>query len=278
MTMANDNRHRTRHKASGLESGLGVLFLAAMPLALWLFTGSPVTILFATVLFGLLGLALRLISTGQSVARAYDAARIAARPRLPRKLTGSALIGLVVFLLAGNQVHSLAVPMICGLVAFGLSVAAFGIDPVQDKGHDDPNEQARLNRQTLLTEVEATLTKTKSRVHAFGDTQLSQRTTVSVDLVLSLARASAQDAAQFDKLTRTITKFGDILTSEVQRLDDSKDSETYAFARRRFLAKLKVLTESFEEIAWKKGIHAGRDPFDMEADLLLDRMRLDPAV
>ena len=129
---------RLNERRAGMEPGLGVLFLAAFPMVLWLFQGSAVALFSAMLQFGLLGLALRLVARGQEITRAYHAARVAHRPKLPRKVIGSVLIGLVVFILAGHQFHALTVPLLCGIAATGLSIAAFGVDPMKDKGLDDP--------------------------------------------------------------------------------------------------------------------------------------------
>ena len=127
--MRNRSRETDKEEDSGFDSGLNVLFLASFPLILWFFQGSAVLLVTAVIQMALFSGALRLISRGQKLHRAYDAATVAHRPRLPRKILGSALIGLMVLILAGHHFVSLAGPMVLGLTATGLSIAAFGPDP-----------------------------------------------------------------------------------------------------------------------------------------------------
>ncbi|MBS0125587.1 hypothetical protein [Thetidibacter halocola] len=269
-----DNHDR---REQGVEAGLGVLFLAAFPLVLWLFQGSAVALLSALVEFMLLALALRLIAQGQAVTRAYDAARVAYRPKLPRKLMGSTLIGLVVLILAGHQFPTLLWPLACGLMAFLLSVLAFGIDPMKDKGLDDPAELQRLQHKALITEVETTLAEVVSRVAGLNDADLTRRSRAATETVLRLMRASAQEPAQLDQLRKPLTTVTRILGEEVMRLESDWEGAQQPFARRRYVAKLSLLVEKFQDLAFRGGVRVGRDAFDMEADLLLERMRGDSA-
>jgi hypothetical protein len=269
-----DNHDR---RGQGVETGLGVLFLAAFPLVLWLFQGSAVALLSAVLEFALLAMALRLIAQGQAVARAYDAARVARRPKLPRKLIGSALIGVAVLILAGHQFPTVLWPMVCGLTASGLSVLAFGLDPLRDKGFDDPAELQRLRDKALMTEVETTLAEVVSRVAGLNDADLTRRSQAAIETVLRLMRASAQEPFQLDQLRKPLTTVTRILGEEVMRLESDWEGTQHPFARRRYVAKLSLLVEKFQDLAFRGGVRVGRDAFDMEADLLLERMRGDTA-
>lgn len=260
-------------KDQGGDAGLSVLFLAALPLILWVFQGSALGLIFAVLQFGLFALALRLIARGLETTRAYEAARVARRPKVPQKLVGSALIGLVLLILAGHQFQTIFMPLGCGLVGFALSVAAFGIDPMKDKGFDDPEELARRRLELWLTETETLLEEARARVSGLGDTDLTQRTTAHLDGVMQIVRIVGSDPLQSERMPSALTKFAEILTREVLRLEGDWDGPSNVFARRRYLAKLKVLVTMVEDISLKSGLRAGKDAFDMEADLLLERMR-----
>ena len=104
-----------------IESGLNFLFLAAFPLLLWVFQDSFAGIATAIALLWVYSLALRLIAAGQQIHHDYDHADVARAPRVPRKVIGAILIGLVVLVLAGHKYDNLWIPGLTGVLATGLA-------------------------------------------------------------------------------------------------------------------------------------------------------------
>lgn len=262
------------------NSGLNVLFLAAFPLLLLLFQGSPSGVFTAVLALFLLGMALRLISRGQRLQKDYDAAVNAERPRTPRKLMGAILIGVFVLILSGHHFVSLHVPLLMGCLACGLAIAAFGMDPLKDKGQTlsvvEPVEEASLADKAMAAPAKR-LQALTDRIAALGDADLSRRTAAARDMVLRLARTMINDSGDPRIMRKPIGKFIEILQAEIDRLEGSWEGEEHLFARRRYVAKLQVMSDSFEEHARKKSARRGRDAFDLEADLLLDRMQHETA-
>lgn len=258
---------------SGFDSGLSVLFLAAFPLLLWLFQGSAINALTAVVLIAMLGTALRLIAMGQKRQRAYENAELALAPRLPMKLIGSGLVGIVVMVLAANHFMQVAMPMAFGFAAACLSLLAFGMDPVHDKGLDDPVLMARLEADTLQIVTDDTLLELTERVADLGDARLTMRSDALRNRTMHLIRAFGSPPGDLMRMQRPITKLTEIFALEVDRLERAWHSDRHVFARHRFEAKLQVLLDSFEERTRRSGVKAGNDAFDLEADLLIDPMR-----
>ena len=275
--MLHRSRTSTKEDDHCFNSGLNVLFLASFPLVLWFFQGSAVLVVTAVIQMALLSAGLRLISNGQRVHRAYDSARVAKRPRLPRKFLGSSLIGLVVLILAGHHFVSLGIPMAMGVLATALSLAAFGMDPLKDKGINDPEVLARQESDGMLAGVDQQLKLLSDRVAALGDADLRLRTDAAREMVTRLLRALVQDTTVTMKLLKPTQKFTEILSAEVERLEEACDSDDYLFARRKYMAKLQVLTQSYEDRLRKFGGHRKGDAFEFQADLLLDRMNRDSA-
>ncbi|CUH78763.1 hypothetical protein [Tropicibacter naphthalenivorans] len=263
---------RASNEAANFDSALNVMFLAAFPLLLWVFQGSFAGVATALVEIWIFSIALRLISRGQKIQREYDAAQVAHRPRLPRKLLGSALIGVMVLILAGHQFADLLFPLVLGVFAMGLSVAAFGLDPMTDKGLNDPEVVARIEIDTAMEAIEAKLAIVADQVASLQDADLTRRTEVARDMVVRLARDNVSDIKGFRRVRKPVEKFSAMLSEEAERLIASWDGEDYLFARKRYVAKLDVMTDSFATRARKNGFQAGRDAFEMEADMLLDRM------
>lgn len=259
-------------EAANFDSALNVMFLAAFPLLLWVFQGSFTGIATALLEIWLFSMALRLISRGQKVQREYELAEVADRPALPRKLLGSVLIGVMVLILAGHQFQSLLLPLLSGLAATGLSILAFGLDPLRDKGMDDPAVIARMECEAAQEALSHRLDVVADQVAALQDAELIRRTDRARDLIDRLMQDTARDADSFARIRKPIETFAHMLSEEVQRLLDSAEGSDFTFARRRYMAKLQVMTESFSTHARKKGYQAGRDAFEREADNLLNRM------
>lgn len=258
---------------SGFDTGLSVMFLSAFPLLLWLLHGSFGNALTALFLLALLGIALRLIAMGQKRQRAYENAELALAPRLPLKLIGSGLIGLVVMVLAASQFAEAALPMVLGYVAACLSLLSFGMDPIRDKGLDNPHLMAQLEADTLQITTDDALLELTERVADLGDARLTMRSDAMRNRAMQLIRAFGTNPADLLRIKRPIAKLTEIFALEVDRLERAWDSDRHVFARHRFEAKLQVLMDSFEDRARRSGVKAGHDAFDLEADLLIDRMR-----
>lgn len=249
-----------------LDTGLNFMFLSAFPLLLWVFQDSFAGIATAIALMWVLSLALRLISVGQQLHFDYDQAEIARAPRIPRKVIGSMLIGFVVLVLAGHKYDNIILPMLAGVVAVSLSLAAFGADPRKDKG------SRRAQERALRDAVETGLAALADRVAALDDAALTLRTEAARNLILRPMRQSAGQPDKLARLERPLRKMVSLLDAEVARLEAAWFGQGREFARRRFLAKLEVMTESYEAFARHSGIRGARDAFERQADMLIDRM------
>lgn len=258
--------------ASSFDSGLNVLFLSAFPLVLWLFRDSAANIIVAVIGIILFAVALRLISSGQKIQNLYDAAEMAHKPRLPRKIIGSVLIGIVVAILAGSQSQSLLFPAAMGAVALGLSLTTFGLDPMKDKGLDNPEVLAKIEIAEFQAQIEEELSELAERVADLGDAQLTMQTDAARTLAVQIARSFATSASDLRQMRKPFAKFIAILGSEIARLEAAWHGDEGRFARHRYSAKLQVLADSFAERARRGGVKSGRDVFEMEADMLLGRM------
>ena len=249
-----------------IDSGLNFLFLAAFPLLLWVFQDSFAGIATAIALLWVYSLALRLIAAGQQIHHDYDHAEIARAPRVPRKVIGSILIGLVVLILAGHKFDNLWIPALTGVLAAGLALSAFGLDPMRDKG------SGRARREAALDSVEAALASLADRVAALDDATLTLKIETARRLVLTPMRQFAGDPRTADRLDRPARRVVEIMEQEIDRLEAAWNAQGHVFARRRFLAKLDIMTDSFESFAMQNGIRSARDAFERQADQLIDRM------
>ncbi|MDU8909850.1 hypothetical protein [Aestuariicoccus sp. MJ-SS9] len=269
--------NRDKQVLGPFDSGLYMLYLAAFPLLLILFQGSVLTVVGALFQLVLFALALWLIWSGQKAHAAYDAAEVARRPRLPRKLVGSVLIGFLVLILAGLQFHTFGPPLGLALTATSLSIAAFRPDPLRHKGIDDPKVVLRQRTAELTGKADAMLDAIVADIAALEDDDLTLRSQAMRSAVSRLVRMAANDTAVLGALRKPLRRFLKILAEETIELVDAWDSDRHAYARHRFVAKMTALTRAFEAKARAIGLNDGRDEFELEADLLIERIPQRPA-
>jgi hypothetical protein len=265
-----DNEGVQQERAQ-LDSGLNFMFLAAFPLLLWIFEASFAGIATAIALIWILSLALRLISVGQHIQFDYERADVARAPRVPRKFIGSVLIGLVVVMLAGHKFNSLVLPFLAGGAACFLSLAAFGLDPRRDKGTEKSHEMATLEQ------AEDDMVALADRVAALDDAELTLKIEAARERIMRPIRAGSDDHRTLARIAHPVKKVTEMLCREVTQLETDWTEGGRSFARRRFLAKLDVLSDGFEALALKCGVRGARDVFERQADILIDRMPTESA-
>lgn len=270
--MRNIREHKRPTDDPSFDAGLNVMFLAAFPLVLWLFQGSVHGIATAVLQMGLFSIALRMISRGQEIQRSYNLAQVASPPKVPRKLLGSILIGVVVLILAGHHFVSLTLPIALGLAATALSIAAFGRDPRTAKGLDDPALLNQLAAQHAWDRAEDSLCQIADRISRLEDADLTRQAEAARSLVMRLMRTFGTQPNEVRRISKLVGKFTEIMRSEVDRLEAEWSGDNYLFARKRYRLKIETLRHSFESHARIGSEKSGRDAFDFEADLLLDRM------
>lgn len=168
---ANPLENRAPQKRRGR---LNLLYLAAAPLVLTSFfsdtaAGTAIHIIALAVMMG----ACWLTGEGLEAEDAYNSRSIAKRPAIPRKMIGAGLMGLGVALatLDGQLISG----FIYGLLAAGLHLASFGLDPMRDKavtGGDD-FQTDRVAR--AVDEAEAHLGEMLRTIEALGDRIMTTR-------------------------------------------------------------------------------------------------------
>lgn len=145
------------------------LFAVAVPFALKAFFQDPAGLARYLAAFGLLVGAAWLTREGVRAAETYAARRSARRPAFPRKIAGSALTGLGLFLGAWGGPDLVGPLLLCGIGA-ALHHFAFGADPLRDKGMAglDPFQQDRVARVVAegeghLAEMRTAAERTRDR-------------------------------------------------------------------------------------------------------------------
>lgn len=162
-----------RRSRAGMR--VNMLFFAPVPLVIIAFGRDPVGLAFNLGAFGLLMLAAWLTREGLVAEEAYEARTVARRPAIPRKMMGSLLTGVGLFVAAFGAGQGAAVSILLGLLGAGLHGMAFGTDPMKDKGLEgvDSFQTDRVAR--AVDEAEKHLAAMKDAILRAGDRSLERR-------------------------------------------------------------------------------------------------------
>jgi len=181
-------KHRSR--AGGR---VNLLFLVPLPLALRAFGQDPSGLALNLAGLGLLLLAAWLTREGLLAEEAYAARKIARRPALPRKILGSVLTGLGVFVAAYAANHALTNPILLGGLAGVLHSFAFGLDPLRSKGLEgvDTFQQDRV--ALAVGTAEKHLSAMKDAILRAGDRKLEARVDRFCDTARDMFRTVEED-------------------------------------------------------------------------------------
>ncbi len=170
---APDPRGTPRVDPAGARVNL--LFVPPAILALFSLGAGPAGLVAGLIGAGVLTAAAFLLRDGLRAEAEWRARPVARRPAWPRKMMGSGLTGIGVALAAWSGDGGLIGPLLYGIAAAGLHVAAFGIDPMTDKRLDgvDDHQQDRVAK--VVDEAESYLAQMRTAISGLRDRALDER-------------------------------------------------------------------------------------------------------
>ena len=176
-----------RARVDPVGARANLLFLPAVPMVFLALNDGAIGLTLALVSAGLLTGAAWLLRGGLQAEAVYHERKVARRPAIPRKLFSSVLTGLGIALAAYRSEPGLVAPLLFGIATAGLHIAAFGIDPMRDKGMEgiDTFQQDRVAR--VVDEAESHLSAMTDAMARAEDRQMELRLekfqTVARDLI-----------------------------------------------------------------------------------------------
>ncbi len=251
-----------------------VLFVPAIVLVATSFGGEN-AVSFLTAMLGALSLTLAawLLRSGLRAEVAYNERKVARRPALPRKIFAAGLSGIGTGLAVIAHLNSFDAlsPLIYGVVACGLHVAAFGLDPLRNKGMDgiDTFQQDRVAR--VVDEAEKHLETMRETILRANDRQTAARVEDFNETARELIRTVEEDPRD---LTATRKYLGVYLKGA--RDATGKFADIYARsqdpqARTDYLALLDDLEKNFAARN-RKSLLEDRSDLNVEIDVLRERL------
>ena len=251
-----------------------VLFIPAIVLVATSFNDGPWSLTFGLLGAGTLTLAALMLREGLKAEAAFNARKVARRPAWPRKMMASALTGVgaafAVMAHLGDTSDVIA-PLLYGLCAAGLHVAAFGIDPLKSKGVEgiDSLQQDRVAR--VVDEAEKHLAAMRDAILRANDRMATARLEDFQDTARQLIQTVEEDPRDLTAARKYLgvylmgardatVKFADIYAR-------TRDPET----RADYMALFDYLDQNFAARN-RKSLLDDRTDLTVEIDVLRDRL------
>jgi len=244
----------------------------------------PAVLMLFSLTSGATGLALGLLGAGAWSASAwvlreglraesaYNARRVARRPALPRKLAASVLTGIGGALAAWSAEPGLIIAAVYGTAALALHVAAFGLDPMSDKGVEgiDDFQQSRVAR--VVDDAEDYLTKMSDAARRAQDRQIEARVEQFQSVVRELFRTVEEDPRDLSAARKYLTVYLQGARDATVKFADIYGRSGDAQARADYLSLLDDLEQGFAARN-RKMLLEDRSDLTIEIDVLRDRLQ-----
>lgn len=272
---SSDQSSRPTTAPAGIGAGwrANILFFAPLPLLFRAFFKEPEGMATSLLAFGVLILAAWLTRDGISAQNEYDARRVARRPMIPRKIFGSALTGIGLFI-AGYSSGGVFNALIFGLLGVVLHGFAFGIDPMRDKGMEgiDPFQTERVAR--VVIKAEEHLAQMSDAILRAGDRKIEDRVTQFQATVRDMFRTVEEDPRDLTAARKYLSVYllgaRDATVKFADLYAQTKDQK----ARADFEALLSDLEDNFAART-EKLLLDDRSDLDVEIEVLRDRLKRD---
>ncbi len=259
-----------RVDAAGARANL--LFVPAVLVAALSLNAGPTGLVLGLVAGGVLALAAWLLREGLRAEAAYNARSVARRPAMPRKMAASVLTGVGVALSALSGAVPLVGAILYGAAAAGLHMAAFGLDPLRDKGMEgvDTFQQSRVAR--VVEEAEAYLTSMKDQIAQLGDRALDARVATFQALARKMIRTVEEDPRDLTEARKFLTVYLMGARDASVKFADVWKRNRDAQARADYEALLSDLETNFAART-EKMLEGGKEDLDIEIKVLRDRLQ-----
>ena len=212
-----------------------------------------------------------MLREGLKAEAAYAARKVARRPALPRKILAALLCGLGGAVGAWASEPGVITAALYGLACSGLHFAAFGIDPLSDKGVAGVDEFQSSRVARVVDEAETHLAAMKDAVLRAKDRQVELRVDQFQSVARDLCRTVEEDPRDLTAARKYLTvylmgardasiKFADIFAR-------SGDAQ----ARADYLALLDDLEQNFAART-EKLLLEDRGDLTIEIDVLRARL------
>jgi 5-bromo-4-chloroindolyl phosphate hydrolysis protein len=251
-----------------------ILFLTAFLFLFPAFGDGPRDMLLGLCAGGLLILSAWLTREGLKAEAAYAARTLARRPALPRKLFGAVLVGAALAVGGVIAGQGLIYPLLYALVGAGLHLAAFGVDPMADKGMTgiDAFQTGRVAH--AVEEGEKYLAGMQDAIQRAGDRNLERRVADFAGVARGLFRTIEADPGDLTAARKYLIVYLLGARDATVKFSDHYAQTRDATARADYEALLTDLQTTFAQKT-TAFLSNNRTDLDVEIAVLRDRLKLD---
>lgn len=184
-----------------------VLYVLPVLFAIKAFRSAPSVMMLGLAAVALMLAAAWLTQQGVRAEEAYAARRVAKRPAFPRKIFGAVLMGASLVAAGMMSQPGLGLPLLFGLAGAALHLAAFGLDPMADKGMQgiDGFQVERVSR--AVNEGEAFLAGMKDAILRAQDRGLEARVEKFAAIARGLFRQVENDPGDLTAARKFLTVY-----------------------------------------------------------------------
>jgi hypothetical protein len=248
-----------------------VLFFVPLPLAFRAFFKDPEGLALNLLAFGVLILAAWLTRDGVRAQVAYEERRVARRPAIPRKIFGSVLTGIGLFI-AGYASGGMFSALIFGLLGVVLHGLAFGPDPMTDKGMEgiDGFQTERVAR--VVDKAEKHLAEMSDAILRAGDRKIEDRVAQFQTTVRDMLRTVEEDPRDLTAARKYLSVYLQGARDATVKFADLYSRTRDAQAREDYAALLEDLETNFAAKTEKLMLD-DRSDLDVEIEVLRERLQ-----
>lgn len=250
----------------------GILFVPGVLLAFLSLNEGALGLVMGLGGAAVLTLAAWLTRDGLRAAAAFDQRKVARKPALPRKMIGAVLTGAGVLMASLSNDPSVLAAVLYGVVAAGLHVSAFGIDPLRDKRMEgiDTFQQDRVAK--VVDEAEGYLASMKDHIDSIGERHLETRVAQFQATARRMIRTVEEDPRDLTGARKFLGVYLMGARDAAAKFADLYKRQRDEDARSEFEALLNDLEQNFAART-EKMLLDDRSDMDIEIKVLRDRLQ-----
>ncbi|EEW59167.1 5-bromo-4-chloroindolyl phosphate hydrolysis family protein [Ruegeria sp. TrichCH4B] len=212
-----------------------------------------------------------MLREGLKAQAAYEARKVARRPALPRKILAGLLCGLGGAVGAWSSEPGVITAALYGVACLGLHLAAFGIDPLSDKGVEGIDEFQSSRVARVVDEAETHLAAMKDAVLRAKDRQVELRVDQFQAVARDLCRTVEEDPRDLTAARKYLTVYLLGARDATVKFADIFARSGNVEARADYLALLDDLEQNFAARN-EKLLLEDRGDLNIEIDVLRARL------
>ena len=219
-----------------------------------------------------IGITAWLIAEGETAEAEYNDRQIAKPPSFPRKLFGSVLLGICVFVLfMGSGDQNFVNQVLISALAGALALISFGLDPMRAKGLEGDDSFERERVAVAIEKAETYIAETLEAAKRIGDRKLMARVESMANAVRTMFRAIEDDPRDLSSSRKYLSVYLKGARDATRKFADLYSRTKDEQARAEYEALLEDLETSFSKRR-ETLLVENRTDLDVEIEVLRERL------